>query len=118
MAMTGDPDRSRAEKRGAGSEQEPGGRSSSAEDVFFSEAIDRRTGSVRARGCLDGQAAAMLGGTVEALHRSGWGRIVLDLGGVQAVDGAGLRALHSLESRIAADGGHVALLNEPEPGGH
>jgi hypothetical protein len=124
MAMTGDPDRSRAEKRGAGSEQEPGGRSSSAEDVFFSEAIDRRTRSVRARGCLDGRAAAMLGGTVEALHRSGWGRIVLDLGGVQAVDGAGISrraemaadlfaADHGLASELAAalhalDDGHRA----------
>ncbi len=89
MAMTGDPDRSRAEQRGAGSEQEPGGRSSSAEGTCLSpEAIDRRTGSIRAP----------------------------DLGGVQAVDGAGLRALHSLERRIAADGGHVTLLNEPERG--
>ncbi|MGY1683210.1 STAS domain-containing protein [Geodermatophilus sp. SYSU D01176] len=116
MAMTGDVGSSRAEDRGAGSEREPAAGSAAAEDSVFSESIDRRTGSIRARGRLDGRAADMLGGTVDALHRSGWGRIVLDLGGVQAVDGAGLRALRSLERRIAADGGHVALLNEPEPG--
>ena len=116
MAIPVDQNRSRAAERGAGSESQPGGRSSSDEDVSFSEAIDRRTGSIRARGRLDGRAADMLSGSVQALHRSGWGPIVLDLGGVRAVDGVGLQALHSLQSRIAADGGHVALLNEPQPG--
>ena len=116
MAIPGDQNRSRAGKSGTGSEQQPGGRSSCDENVSFSEAIDRRTGSIRARGRLDGRAADMLGGTVEALHRSGWGPIVLDLAGVRAVDGVGLQALHSLQRRIAADGGHVALLNEPQPG--
>lgn len=116
MTKTGDPDSTHAEDRGATAEQEPAGRSSPVADSFFSEAIDRRTRSIRARGRLDSRALGMLHGTVEALHRSGWGRIVLDLGQVQAVDDAGLQALHALEMRIAADGGHVALLNAPEPG--
>ncbi len=87
--------------------------STSAERSSFTEAIDRRTGSVRARGRLDVRAADMLSGTVQALHRSGCQRIVLDLGGVRAADDAGLDALHFLERRIAADGGHVAVLNRP-----
>lgn len=116
MVMTGAPDSFLAEERGAGAQQDAGGRPAFAEDAFFSEAIDRRTGSIRARGRLDGRAADMLGGTVEALYRGGCRRIVLDLGGVLAADDAGLDAIHSLERRIAADGGHVALLNEPMPG--
>ncbi|SNS96162.1 hypothetical protein SAMN06893096_111121 [Geodermatophilus pulveris] len=57
----------------------------------------------------------MLSSTVEALRRSGSGWIVLDLGGVQAADAAGLRAVRSLETWIAAEGGRVALLDAPPP---
>jgi anti-anti-sigma factor len=81
----------------------------------FTEAIDRRTGCIRASGRLDTRAADMVSGTVEAMHGQGWTRIVVDLGGVRAADAAGLRTIHSLERRIAAGGGHVAVLNCPEP---
>jgi anti-anti-sigma factor len=98
MAHPGDPDRS----------------SPTADHQSFTEAIDRRTGCIRASGRLDTRAADMVSGTVEALHERGWDRVVVDLGGVRAADDAGLRAIHSLERRIAADGGHVALLNCPQ----
>ncbi|MGY1634407.1 STAS domain-containing protein [Geodermatophilus sp. SYSU D01186] len=87
---------------------------SSGGDCSFTEAIDRRTGCIRASGRLDERAADMVSGTIETLRDRGWVRIVLDLGGVLDADEAGLRALHSLERRIAADGGHVALLNCPD----
>jgi anti-anti-sigma factor len=86
-----------------------------AADASFTEAIDRRTGCIRASGRLDTRAADMVSGTIEALHDQGWARIVLDLGGVQDADAAGLRTIQSLERRISAGGGHVALLNCPEP---
>lgn len=115
MATTRDPGGHSARQRAAESVVDDAARPPSADCATFSEAIDRRTGSIRASGHLDSRAADMLGGTVEALHRSGCGQIVLDLGGVQAVDGAGLDALHSLEKRIRAQGGRVALLNVPGP---
>lgn len=80
----------------------------------FTEAIDRRTGCIRARGCLDGRAADMLTGAVEALWRSGSGRVVLDLGGVHAVDDAGLDAIRTLQQQVAAQGGCLTLLDPPD----
>lgn len=93
----------------------PRGREPMHDRASFTEAIDRRTGCIRATGHLDSRAADMLSATVEALRRSGNGWIVLDLGGVQAADAAGLHAIRSLEARIAADGGRMALLNAPDP---
>ena len=79
----------------------------------FTEIIDGRTGSIHAQGPLTRQAADMLRGTVEALRRSGHTRIVLDLGGVQAVDDAGLHAVRSLQDRTHAAGGHLTVLDAP-----
>jgi len=81
----------------------------------FTEIVDGRTGSIRARGHLTRQAADMLRGTVDALRRSGHTRIVLDLGGVQAVDDAGLHAVRSLQDRTHAAGGHLTVLDAPAP---
>ncbi len=47
----------------------------------FTEEVNGRTGSIRARGDLNPRTAARLRGTVEALHRSGHARILLDLAG-------------------------------------
>lgn len=115
MAMTRDPGGHDSRDRAAESAVEDAAGPPSGERPSFAEAIDRRTGCIRASGHLDSRAADMLGGTVEVLHRSGCGRIVLDLGGVEAVDDAGRDALRSLEEWIAEQGGHVALLNEPRP---
>ncbi len=79
----------------------------------FTEAVDRRTGCIRARGRLDGRAADMLTGTVEVLRQSGSGRVVLDLGGVHAVDDAGLEAIRTLQQQVAAQGGRLTLLDPP-----
>ena len=88
----------------------PGSAAGAASDSSFTEVIDSRLGSVRARGHLTPQAADMLHGTVEALRRSGHDRILLDLGGVQAVSDAGLHAIRSLQDRIDAAGGHLTVL--------
>ncbi|MGY1608439.1 MULTISPECIES: hypothetical protein [unclassified Geodermatophilus] len=76
----------------------------------FTEAIDRRTGRIRAHGRLDGRAADMLRGTVDALRQGGCAGVVLDLGGVPA-DAVAVDAVRSLEEHVAAEGGHVALVN-------
>jgi hypothetical protein len=103
-------------QRPDGTHHRPGPQPVDGGDCSFTEAIDRRTGCIRASGRLDERAADMVSSTVQTLRDRGWGRIVLDLGGVLAADDAGLRAIHSLERRIAADGGHVALLNCPDAG--
>ena len=113
MTYTGDPYDHHG--RGRSDEQPVDSRAATTGGPSFTEAIDRRTGSIRASGRLDTRAADMVSGTVEVLRARGWSRIVLDLSGVQAADDAGLDAIHSLERRIAADGGHVALLNCPDP---
>src|SRR5688572_12056821 len=100
MAHTSGPDRS----------------PSTGGDRSSTRATARRTRCIRASGRLDERAADMVSGTVQTLRDRGWDRIVLDLGGVLAVDDAGLSAIHSLERRIAAGGGHVALLNCPDAG--
>ncbi|MGY1669126.1 STAS domain-containing protein [Geodermatophilus sp. SYSU D00710] len=81
-------------------------------EACFTEAIDRRTGRIRARGRLDGRAADMLRGTVDALRQGGCSGVVLDLGGVPA-DAAAVDAVRSLEEHVAAEGGRVALVNWP-----
>lgn len=83
-------------------------------EVPFSEVVDARLGSIIARGHLTRQGADMLGGTVEALQRSGHRRIVVDLGGVRDADDAGLHAVRCLQDRISAAGGRLLLLHPPE----
>ena len=102
MAYTGDPDG-----------QQPDGSAVTAGGPSFTEANDRRNGCIRASGRLDTRAADMVSGTVAALRAGGWTRIVLDLGGVQAADDAGLHAVRSLEAEVAAAGGRMTLLNWP-----
>ena len=113
MTTTGDRDGQQAgahpDGTAAPGRSWPAGRSS------FTEVIDRRTGTIRARGRLDRRAADMLRGTVEALHQGGCRRIVLDLGGVLSADHAGLDAVRSLAGRVTADGAGVSLLNCPDP---
>ncbi|MGY1737300.1 hypothetical protein [Geodermatophilus sp. SYSU D00684] len=81
----------------------------------FTEAIDRRTGRIRASGRLDTRAADMLRGTVDALRREGCTWVVVDLDGVQA-DDAGADAVRSLERGVVADGGHMTLVNWQDRG--
>lgn len=88
-------------------------RADDADGVPFTEVIDGRSGTIRAHGHLDVRAADMLGGAVEALQGSGHVRILLDLGGVQAADAAGLRAIRSLEETVSAAGGRLRVLHRP-----
>ena len=81
----------------------------------FTETIDGRLGSIKARGHLTTRAADMVSGTVEVLRRSGHDRVVLDLAGVQQADDDGLRALHDLADGIREDGGRLTLLHPPRP---
>ncbi len=112
MAYTGDPDGYDGHGRSHGRRTDGG--SGAAGSASFSEAIDRRTGCIRASGRLDARAADMVSGTVQALRPRGWACIVLDLGGVQAVDDAGLHAVRSLEAEVSAAGGRMTLLNWPD----
>jgi anti-anti-sigma regulatory factor len=79
----------------------------------FTETVDPRSGCIRASGHLDTRAADMLSGTVAGLRRGGCTSVVLDLGGVQAADDAGLHAVRCLEAEVAATGGRMTLLNWP-----
>ena len=62
MATTRDPGRHSARQRAAESVVDDAARPPSADCATFSEAIDRRTGSIRTNGHLDSRAADMLGG--------------------------------------------------------
>jgi hypothetical protein len=68
----------------------------------FTETIDAQRGCIRARGCLTRQAADMLAGIVEALHRD-------------VADPAGLDELDVLRNRLRAAGGHLTVLGAPSP---
>jgi len=93
---------------------DPRGRSSPVAHPSFTEAIDRRTGAIRATGRPDTRAADMLSGIVRALHQEGFTLLVLVLDlvldEVQA-DAVGVHAIESLTREVAARGGHVSLLN-------
>lgn len=79
----------------------------------FTETIDALRGYIRARGPLTRQAADMLGGTVEALHRDGRSHVVLDLSDVDLADPACLDELAAIANRLRATGGRLTLLGAP-----
>ena len=79
----------------------------------MTEVVDSRLGAVRVSGHLTAQGADLLRGTVEALHRNGHTRVLLDLQDVWAADDAGLHALRDLERRCLADGGRLVLRSIP-----
>ncbi len=81
----------------------------------FTETIDAQRGCIRACGCLTRQAADMLAGIVEALHRDGHSSILLDLSAVDVADPAGLDELDALRNRLRAAGGHLTVLGAPSP---
>jgi anti-anti-sigma regulatory factor len=85
--------------------------------VDFTETVDQRRGSVRARGHLTAQAADLLRGTVMALHGGGHPRVVVDLAGVDEADDAGLATLEAARTAVAADGGSLLLVNHPARAG-
>jgi hypothetical protein len=55
----------------------------------------------------------MLRGTVEAMQGTGVPTDRLDLGGVQAVDDAGLHAIRSPQDWSSAAGGHLTVVDVP-----
>lgn len=67
------------------------------------EVVDRGAGRVRAAGCLTEQGAELLCGLALALQARGHRRVVLDLGGVQTVEDAGLRVLRSARASMTAE---------------
>jgi anti-anti-sigma regulatory factor len=77
--------------------------------VTMTEFIDSARGAVRVSGQITAQGADLLRGTVEALHRSGHVRVVLDLQDVLAADDAGLHVLRDVQRSLAADGGELLL---------
>lgn len=84
------------------------------EPADFTEIVNTRTGSIRARGHLTVQAADLLSGAVQALHGVGHTRVLLDLRGVEAADDAGLLLLRELQTAVNAGGGTLVLLNAPD----
>lgn len=82
-------------------------------DAGFTEVVDQRAGAIRAGGRLTEQGADLLRGAVLVLHRRGHDRVTLDLGGVQAVDAAGLRALRSLQAAVTAEGRELVVVHAP-----
>lgn len=83
----------------------------------FSEVVDQRTGAIRAGGHLTEQGADLLRGAVLVLQGRGHDRVTLDLGGVQAADDAGLRALRSLQEAVTAGGRELVLVHVPDGAG-
>ena len=81
--------------------------------AVLSETVDTRAGLIRARGRLTAQGADLLRGTATQLRASGHTRVVLDLGGVSEVDGAGLAILDRLYSSFSADGGQLLITHPP-----
>ena len=80
----------------------------------FTEVVDSRAGSIRARGHLSVQAADLLSGAVLTLHGEGHSRIVLDLEELQGADDAGLSMLRHLRTTVAAEGGTLLLLQRSD----
>ena len=85
--------------------------------ALFTEVVDRRAGSIRARGRLTVQGADLLSGAVHALHQGGHRRVLLDLGGLQGADDAGLVMLRQLRASVASKGGTLVLLHPPAESG-
>ncbi|GAB3347510.1 STAS domain-containing protein [Modestobacter lapidis] len=83
----------------------------------FTEVVDQHTGAIRAGGHLTEQGADLLRGAVLVLQGRGHDRVTLDLGGVQAVDDAGLRALRNLQAAVTEDGRELVLVDAPEDAG-
>ncbi len=87
------------------------------EAVPFTEVVDSRKGSIRARGHLTVQGADLLSGAVLALHEGGHRQVLLDLQGLQGADDAGLLMLQHLRVTVAADGGTLVVLHAPARSG-
>ncbi len=87
------------------------------EPTDFTEVVNTRLGSIRARGHLTVQAADLLCGAVEALHGVGHTRVLLDLRGVEAADDAGLAMLRDLQTTLSARSHTLLVLHPPVPGG-
>ncbi|MFP5327511.1 MAG: STAS domain-containing protein [Acidimicrobiia bacterium] len=83
------------------------------EAVAFTEVVDSRKGSIRARGHLTVQGADLLSGAVLALHDRGHRRVLLDLQGLHGYDAAGLLMLQHLQVSMAADGGTLIVMHAP-----
>lgn len=81
----------------------------------LTEAVDARTGAVRAAGHLTLQGADLLRGTIESLHRSGHARVLLDLRDVHVADAEGLQVLDDVARALAADGGRLVLAGTAVP---
>lgn len=81
----------------------------------LTEAVDGRTGTIRARGRLTGAGADLLRGSVTALRSLGHQCVVLDLRGLATIDPEGLRELHLLQQEVRAAGGEVVLLDLTGP---
>ena len=86
------------------------------ETTSFTEVVDSRTGSIRARGRLTVQGADLLSGAVHALHEGGHRRVLLDLGELQGADDAGLVMLRQLRASVASAGGTLVVLHPPADG--
>ena len=84
--------------------------------AYFTEHVDSRAGSIRARGRLTVQGADLLSGAVLALHRGGHRRVLLDLAGIQDADAAGLVMLRHLQTTVAAEGRTLVVLHSPTDG--
>ncbi len=87
------------------------------EAVPFTEVVDSRRGSIRARGHLTVQGADLLSGAVHALHEGGHRQILLDLQALQGADDAGLLMLQHLQVTVAAEGGTLVVLHAPAHSG-
>ncbi len=87
------------------------------EGVPFTEVVDSRAGSIRARGRLTVQGADLLSGAVLALHKGGHRRVLLDLAGLQGADDAALVMLRHLQTTVTAEGGTLVVLHPPTGGG-
>ncbi len=85
--------------------------------VPFTEVIDSRRGSIRARGHLTVQGADLLSGAVLALHQGGHRQVVLDLQGLHGADDAGLSMVEDLQGTVAAEGGTLVVLHAPTRSG-
>jgi anti-sigma B factor antagonist len=64
-------------------------------------------------GDLDMTCADGLDGAIRALRRSGSDRVVIDLGGVEFMDSAGLRVLLCLRNDAKRDGHDLVLVPPP-----
>ena len=81
--------------------------------AVLSEIVDIRAGLIRARGRLTAQGADLLRGTATQLRATGHTRVVLDLGEISEVDGAGLAILDRLHSSFSAGGGQLLITHPP-----